>query len=84
MDYKIDDALKQQLANGERDLRKCKKCNEIKWRVLDGTFDGVNKKWRQEDGKLWNGSTCGECNLTRMKESTRKLRAIRKAEAAGE
>lgn len=65
----------------ERDMRKCKRCGEVKLRILDGKFDLRNKRWRQEDGKLWNGNVCGDCNQIRIKESTRKLRAIRKLES---
>lgn len=59
----------------ESDLRKCKKCEQLKPRVLIGKYpDGKNKKYADETGKLWNGSVCGGCNVKRANESMKKLR----------
>lgn len=57
------------------DLRKCKICNEFKKRIEDGKFpNGKNKRWRDESGRQWVGSTCGTCNLARSKENMKKKR----------
>lgn len=53
----------------ESNQRKCKKCNEIKSRIEAGRFpNGKDKKWADENGKLWNGNVCGSCNVARAKE----------------
>lgn len=49
--------------------RICKVCKVIKDRISDGNFaNGKNKKWRDAEGLLWSGSTCGPCNQLRLKE----------------
>ncbi len=59
----------------ETDLRKCKRCEQLKPRKLIGKYpDGKNKKYADETGKLWNGSVCGVCNVARAKEGMKKLR----------
>lgn len=58
----------------ETNLRKCKKCLQLKQRTLDGSFDGVNKRWRDESGTLWNGSTCPACHKLAAKELAAKRR----------
>jgi hypothetical protein len=59
----------------EINKRKCKVCGEKKNRVLSGKFpNGKDKKWTQEDGKIWNGNCCGDCNVRRSFEKMRKYR----------
>lgn len=59
----------------ESNIRKCKVCGQEKQRILAGTYpNNKDKKWKQEDGKLWNGNTCGDCNV---KESYKKMRKAR-------
>lgn len=59
----------------ESDLRKCKKCEQLKPRILMGKYpDGKNKKYADKTGKLWNGSVCGGCNVKRANDSMKKLR----------
>lgn len=65
----------------EINKRHCKVCHELKLRILDGKFpDAKNKKFRGEDGKLWNGSTCSACHVLTTKENIRKLRFKRMLE----
>lgn len=52
----------------ETDIRRCKSCGETKKRTLVGKFpDNVNKKYVDETGKLWSGSTCPSCHKTKCK-----------------
>lgn len=61
--------------NEERNLRQCKVCKEIKLRILDGKYnDGRNKKWKDENGKLWNGNNCSDCH----KEIQKEIQKIRR------
>lgn len=53
---------------------KCKECGELKKRHLDGTYDGINKRWRDEEGRVFNGKLCPECHQFRSKVNMRKLR----------
>lgn len=63
----------------EKNDRLCKKCNLLKTRIEDGVYpDGKNKRYANETGKLWNGSTCPDCNVSRSHENMIKLRSKRK------
>lgn len=59
----------------EIEIKLCKKCNELKKRIQDGKFDGKNKRWRDEEGSLWNGRVCGRCNLDRVKNLMKQKRS---------
>jgi len=60
----------------EVNKRRCKICGEEKNRILAGKFpNGRDKKWAGDNGKLWNGNICGDCNLKRAKEIMVKIRA---------
>lgn len=51
----------------EKNIRQCKKCNQLRPRVYDGKFpDGKNNRWLDDTGRLWNGNTCGQCHNTKM------------------
>lgn len=53
----------------EIETKQCKTCGQIKQRILMGNFpNGRDKKWADEDGKLWNGSRCGACHKEKMKQ----------------
>lgn len=63
----------------ESNLRLCKKCNQLKTRIEAGKYpNGKDKKWSDESGKLWNGSTCGLCNSVRSKDVMQKSRTSKK------
>lgn len=51
----------------EQNLRICKICKQMKKRIMDGKFDEKNKRWKDENGKLWSGSYCPDCNKERVK-----------------
>jgi len=60
----------------ESNLRKCKKCQALKLRILDGKYyNGRDKRWLDEEGKIWNGSTCPPCNVERARLTMKRLRA---------
>lgn len=63
----------------EANLSTCRKCNEIKLRVHAGNFDPRNKKFVDEDGKLWSGRYCPSCNKARVREQMAKNRLAKKA-----
>lgn len=62
----------------EKDIRRCKVCNDLKQRILVGKFDQKNKKFLDENGLTWNGNVCGSCNRERVKNVMRKTREERK------
>ena len=62
----------------EVNKRKCKVCNVIKTRITDGKFDEVNKRHFDENKHYWNGSTCPDCNLIRVREKMKGGRLAKK------
>lgn len=54
------------LSNAVIETKQCKVCNEYKPRVLDGKFNGKDKRWRSPDGLLWNGLTCPDCHKEKV------------------
>lgn len=65
----------------ERNLRQCKACKLLRVRIQDGVFgNSLHKKYRDEQGNLWSGNTCPECNLKRIKKAMKKLREKENAE----
>lgn len=67
----------------ETDKKHCKKCNQMKTRIQDGTYDGKNKKWRDEEGKLWNGRVCPTCQVAMTRENMQKMRKKVKEDGQG-
>jgi hypothetical protein len=63
----------------ETDLSQCKICQKIKVKKYIGKYDANNKKFTNENGKLWVGRICPECHKDRVKHNMRSLRADRKA-----
>lgn len=66
----------------EKDMSTCRKCGQIKTRILEGKFDDKNKRYLDENGFLWNGRTCPDCHKANVRERMAKLRLSRKAEEA--
>lgn len=62
----------------ESNKRNCKACKVDKDRILAGKFPGPggNKKWVDNENKLWSGNTCPECNTKRVKEVMQKTRSM--------
>lgn len=58
----------------ETDLSKCKVCGKIKVRKHVGSFDGTNKKFVGDDGRLWNGRTCPTCHKNKVKKQIKEKR----------
>ena len=64
----------------EIDKRKCKKCNEFKNRILIGTFpSSSNKKYVDDNGKLWSGSKCPSCHKDECASRIKTRRTIDKS-----
>lgn len=62
----------------EKNQTICKTCREIKPRIADGKFDGKNKRWRDDHGKLWNGRLCPKCTVEQVKSQQQKKRDAKK------
>lgn len=63
----------------EQNLRICKICKQLKNRIQDGKFtNNKDKRWRDESGKLWNGSICPHCNNERLKNKMKEKRSVPK------
>lgn len=58
----------------EKSTIMCKVCKLIKTRILVGKFDDKNKKWVNEDGKLFNGKTCPDCHKDKVRNETKQRR----------
>lgn len=58
----------------EADLKECRLCLRKQLRIIIGKFPSNNKKYADEQGRLWNGRLCGECNNNRIKNKMQELR----------
>lgn len=63
----------------EVDDRKCKKCEQMKKRILVGKFDNRNKRYNDENGKAWRGSICPDCHRLDIKQRMQMMRVLRKS-----
>ncbi len=59
-------------------------CGELKIRVEDGYFGtSKNKRYVDENGKLWNGrKCCPQCHKNKVKNSMKDLRNSKLIELA--
>lgn len=73
-------SLRKESIMSESNLTKCKKCGELKERILVGRFSdkAKDKKYLGTDGLTWNGLTCGPCHKTLMQDKMKELRHKRK------
>lgn len=64
----------------EQDKSHCKECNQIKTRIKTGEKypNGSTEKFRDENGKLWSGRRCPDCQRNRAKSNMAKLNAAKK------
>lgn len=62
----------------EKNLRECKVCKLLKLRILAGKFDDRNKRYNDEYGQAWNGSTCPTCHVMKTRFKMKNLRNGRK------
>lgn len=59
----------------------CKQCGVLKSRIEDGKYpNSKNKRYKDEEGKLWSGRVCPQCQVLKTKENQRKLRFKRHLE----
>lgn len=57
----------------EKNLRVCKECMTLKLRVVAGKFkNSKGNKYRDSEGKLWNGRTCPDCHKIRIRNEKRE------------
>lgn len=56
------------------DKRACKVCGVTKNRIFDGKYNHKDKRYVDESGRYWNGSTCPSCNNNRIKSIMRDKR----------
>ena len=61
----------------ESNARLCKVCRQLKERIQDGQYNGKDKRWRDEAGGLWMGSTCPSCNRERIKNKMKDKRSAK-------
>lgn len=60
----------------EKDLRRCRNCNELKIRILDGRYPNKkDKRYVDESGRQWSGSVCSVCKRAQSKKTMRRIRA---------
>ncbi len=62
----------------DREYTKCKACNEVKERVSVTTWksgESRYKKFTDDEGSVWNGRVCPQCNIKRI-SNDRRMRAI--------
>jgi hypothetical protein len=60
----------------ESNKRICKTCLKIRDRVAAGKFpNGRDKKWTDQSGKQWVGSTCPDCVIEKSKLRMQQKRA---------
>jgi ribosomal protein L40E len=62
----------------ESDFSTCRRCGANKLRKFIGYFDDKNKKYIDENERLWNGRTCPSCVAHKSKL---RMRAKRKEES---
>lgn len=58
----------------EQNLRICKVCKKLKERIESGKYNLKDKKYVDDTGKVWMGSTCPSCNTERLKNHMRTKR----------
>lgn len=59
----------------EKNLSTCRLCGVPKERIEDGKYgESRNKRWRDEEGRLWRGRVCPDCHKGEMKERMVKSR----------
>lgn len=53
----------------------CKVCGQLKKKIEAGKYPkGKTKKYVNEQGKLWNGKMCPDCNVARAKKTMQAVR----------
>jgi len=62
------------MENPETNIRICKVCRIPKQRISAGKYNAKDKKYVDETGKTWNGSTCSQCSSARLKNYMRSKR----------
>jgi len=63
------------------ETKQCKGCGEYKTRILDGKFNGKDKRWRDINNLLWNGLRCPQCHKKKMAKSISDKRSKEKSES---
>jgi len=61
----------------EINKRVCKVCGKEKDRILVGKFNHKDKKYIDETGKSWNGSSCPGCHKELVRLKTQLKRSIK-------
>lgn len=63
----------------ERNLTICRKCLQIKPRILDGKYNKKDKRFLDDDGGHWNGNICAACHRENVKQRNKTKRSLSKA-----
>lgn len=59
----------------EINLHECKACLIKKTRMLAGRYPSNNNKYTDEQGRLWSGRLCPDCNHSRLLITMRQKRS---------
>jgi len=63
----------------ESNKRLCKRCGQLRTRTEAGRYpSSKNKRYVDEEGKLWNGKVAPCCHTPQIKSNMRQLRMERK------
>ena len=60
----------------------CKMCKQLRVKIADGYYPSSrNKRYKDEEGKLWNGKVAPCCHGKQVKVGMRRLRNLHKLQA---
>ena len=63
----------------EIDVSKCTgPCGKLRVRKHSGSFDGKNKRFVDDAGRLWNGRKCPDCHKNKVKVQVKEKRSSAK------
>lgn len=74
LEYSRIQVLYHKEPNMETSVIQCKVCKKDKTRILRGYFVSLNKKWVDENGKLFNGKMCPDCHNEKIRVQTSERR----------
>lgn len=59
----------------EKNLRKCKQCEQLKIRIKSGRYpNSKDSKYVDDTGRQWSGNVCPSCHAENCKKKKREKR----------